>query len=126
MNYQHEKYSNIYAAGAAVSVTAPWQTPVAVGVPRNGLPAEIMASIGAHNIARQVRGEKPDQERGVGDVPGVYVMDTGKSGVMILSDKLLPPRKHELVIPGPEGHWAKVGFEKYYLWKMRHGHVGLP
>jgi len=45
---------------------------------------------------------------------------------MIFSDKMLPPRKHELLIPGPQGHWAKLAFEKYYLWKMKNGYVSLP
>jgi hypothetical protein len=27
---------------------------------------------------------------------------------------------------GPQAHWAKVAFEKYYLWKMRQGLVQLP
>jgi sulfide:quinone oxidoreductase len=53
-------------------------------------------------------------------------MDAGNIGVMILSDKMLPPRKFELLIPGPQAHWAKVAFEKYYLWKMEHGLVQLP
>jgi sulfide:quinone oxidoreductase len=31
-----------------------------------------------------------------------------------------------VLIPGPQNHAIKVGFEKYSLWKMEHGHVGLP
>ena len=30
------------------------------------------------------------------------------------------------MIPGPQSHAAKIAFEKYFLWKMRHGYVGLP
>jgi sulfide:quinone oxidoreductase len=26
----------------------------------------------------------------------------------------------------PQSHAAKVAFEKYFLWKTRHGYVGLP
>jgi sulfide:quinone oxidoreductase len=29
-------------------------------------------------------------------------------------------------VPGPQNHAFKLAFEKYYLWKMRAGHVGLP
>jgi sulfide:quinone oxidoreductase len=53
-------------------------------------------------------------------------MDAGNNGVMILADHMLPPRKHGVLIPGPQNHAIKVGFEKYSLWKMEHGHVGLP
>lgn len=124
--YQHERFENIYAAGVAVAVTVPWQTPLAVGVPKTGYPAETMAKIAAHNIAAQIRGEPAQEEKEFGEIPALCVMDAGNMGVLILSDKMLPPRKFELLIPGPQAHWAKVAFEKYYLWKMRQGAVQLP
>jgi sulfide:quinone oxidoreductase len=46
--------------------------------------------------------------------------------VIILADKMLPPRKHGVLIPGPQAHAMKLAFEKYFLWKTRHGYVGLP
>jgi sulfide:quinone oxidoreductase len=54
------------------------------------------------------------------------MMDAGNNGVMILADHMLPPRKAAVMIPGPQVHAMKVGFEKYYLWKSRHGYVRLP
>jgi sulfide:quinone oxidoreductase len=45
---------------------------------------------------------------------------------LILADKLLPPRKNGLLIPGPQSHLMKLAFEKYFLWKARHGYVNLP
>jgi sulfide:quinone oxidoreductase len=56
----------------------------------------------------------------------VCVMDAGNNGVIILADKMLPPRKHGVLIPGPQAHAMKLGFEKYFLWKMKHGQVRLP
>jgi sulfide:quinone oxidoreductase len=53
-------------------------------------------------------------------------MDAGNNGVVILADKMLPPRKHGVLVPGPQAHLMKLGFEKYFLWKMRHGYVHLP
>jgi len=53
-------------------------------------------------------------------------MDAGNMGVMIFSEKMLPPRKHELLIPGPQAHWAKLAFEKYYIWKMKNGYISMP
>jgi hypothetical protein len=50
----------------------------------------------------------------------------GNNGVMILADHMLPPRKAAVMIPGPQTHAMKVAFEKYYLWKSRHGYVRLP
>jgi sulfide:quinone oxidoreductase len=53
-------------------------------------------------------------------------MDAGNNGVIILADRMLPPRKHGVLIPGPQAHLMKLGFEKYFLWKSRHGYVQLP
>ena len=54
------------------------------------------------------------------------MMDAGSNGVMILADHMLPPRKAAVMIPGPEVHAMKVAFEKYFLWKSRHGYIRLP
>ena len=80
----------------------------------------------ARNIAAQVRGEAADRAQAFGDIPAVCVMDAGNNGVIILADKMLPPRKHGVLIPGPQAHLMKLGFEKYFLWKMRNGHTQLP
>lgn len=124
--YEHAKAKGVYAAGVAVQVTPPWQTPIATGVPKTGFPAEVMAKIAAHNIEADMKGETKIKEKNFGKIPAVCVMDAGNMGVMILGDAMLPPRKHEMLIPGPQAHWMKVGFEKYFLWKMRHGYVGMP
>lgn len=124
--YQHRDFSDIYAAGIAVAVSVSWQTPLSVGVPKTGYPAETMAKVAAQNIAAQIKGDPPHEEKEFGEIPALCIMDAGNMGVLILSDKMLPPRKFELLIPGPQAHWAKVAFEKYYLWKMQHGLVQLP
>lgn len=124
--YQSVTYDDIYGIGAAAAVEAPWQTPTPVGVPKTGFPTEVMARAAVRNIAAQVRGEPPTEEKPFGAIPAVCVMDAGNNGVLILADRMLPPRKHGVLIPGPQAHLMKLGFEKYYLWKMRHGYVGLP
>lgn len=30
------------------------------------------------------------------------------------------------MIPGPQSHAAKLTFERYFLWRTRHGYVKLP
>lgn len=80
----------------------------------------------ARNIAAQVRGEVPSDHKAFGEIPAVCVMDAGNNGVMTLADRMLPPRKGGLLISGPQSHAAKLAFEKYCLWKTRHGHVQLP
>jgi len=124
--YQSEKYDDVYAVGVAAAVDVPWQTPTPVGIPKTGFPTEVMAHIAADNIASQVRGEMPTRGQAFGDIKAVCVMDAGNNGVIILADKMLPPRKHGVLIPGPQAHLMKLGFEKYFLWKMRNGYVQLP
>ena len=46
-------------------------TPVPVGVPKTGFPAETMAHVAATNIASQIRGEEPTKEESFGDIPAV-------------------------------------------------------
>ncbi|HEX8974967.1 MAG TPA: FAD-dependent oxidoreductase [Solirubrobacteraceae bacterium] len=124
--YQTIDHPNVYAVGIATAVNAPWTSANAVGVPKTGFPAETMAQVAASNIAAQIRGEQPTREENFGDIPAVCIMDAGNNGVLILADKMLPPRKHGVMIPGPQSHAAKIAFEKYFLWKARHGYVKLP
>jgi sulfide:quinone oxidoreductase len=124
--YQSEKYDDIYAVGVAAAVDVPWQTPTPVGIPKTGFPTEVMAHTAASNIAAQIKGNAPTITKAFGDIKAVCVMDAGNNGVIILADKMLPPRKHGVLIPGPQAHLMKLGFEKYFLWKMRHGYVQLP
>ncbi|MGL5865163.1 MAG: NAD(P)/FAD-dependent oxidoreductase [Dermatophilaceae bacterium] len=124
--YQSATYDDIYGIGAAAAVEAPWQTPTPVGIPKTGFPTEVQARVAVRNIAAQVRGEQPTETKLFGDIPAVCVMDAGNNGVLILADRMLPPRTHGVLVPGPQAHLMKLGFEKYYLWKMRHGYVGLP
>ena len=124
--YQSEKYDQVYAVGVAAAVTVPWTTAVPVGVPKTGFPTEQQAHVAARNIAAQVRGEVPGAHKAFGDIPAVCVMDAGNNGVVILADKMLPPRKHGVLIPGPQAHAFKLAFERYFLWKNKHGYVGLP
>lgn len=124
--YQSEAYDDLYAVGVAAAVEVPWTTATPVGIPKTGFPSEQQAHTAAVNIATQIRGEEPAAHKAFGDIPAVCVMDAGNNGVVILADKMLPPRKHGVLIPGPHAHAMKLGFEKYFLWKMKHGQVRLP
>jgi sulfide:quinone oxidoreductase len=124
--YQSEKYDDVYVVGIAAAVDVPWQTAVPVGIPKTGYPTEVQAHTAATNIAAQIRGEVPSSEKPFADIPAVCVMDAGNNGVIILADRMLPPRRHGVLIPGPQSHAMKLAFEKYFLWKMRHGYVQLP
>ena len=95
------------------------------GRPKTGWMSEVMAKVAAHNIAAEITG-KPPKELPFPNINALCVMDAGQQGVIMLSDRVFRPRKYEILIPGPSSHWAKLVFEKYYLWKMRSGLVELP
>ena len=51
------------------------------------------------------------------------ILDAGSTGIIMLSDRILAPRKHQWLIPGPEAHLVKVAFEKFFLASRWRGHV---
>lgn len=123
--YRHVKYPNIFAAGVAVAVNPPAPTPVPAGVPKTGYMSEVMAKVAAKNIVAEIKGgakvEKPFPT-----IDALCILDAGNMGVIMITDRIFAPRKRQWLIPGPWGHWAKLAFEKYFLWKMRNGRVDLP
>lgn len=124
--YQAVGHDKVYAVGIAAAVEVPWHTALPVGIPKTGFPTERMAHVAARNIAAQIRGEEPRAHKAFEDIPALCVMDAGRNGVVILADKMLPPRHHGVLVPGPHAHAMKIAFEKYFLWKARHGYVNLP
>src|ERR1700751_3588906 len=112
-----------WASPPPPAVAVACQTATPVGIPKTGFPTERMAHVAARNIAAPIQGGAPASHEAFGDMPAVCVMDAGNNGVIILADKMLPPRKHGVLIPGPQAHAMKLGFEKYFLWKARHGYV---
>ncbi|MBJ8341291.1 FAD-dependent oxidoreductase [Antrihabitans sp. YC3-6] len=124
--YQSKSFPEIYAVGIAAQVPMPWHTAVPIGVPKTGFPTDAMAKIAARNIASTIKGEPQRAHKEFAEMLAVCMLDAGNSGVMILADHILPPRKAGVLIPGPEIHAMKLAFEKYFLWKSRHGYVRLP
>jgi sulfide:quinone oxidoreductase len=120
--YQTDAYPEVYAAGVAVHVESPETTRVPCGVPKTGYLCEEMARVVAHNIVARIVGDPL-----IGLLPGRIdaksVLDAGDDGVIPASDHFLEPRDHAWLIPGPEAHWAKLAFEKYFLTTHKQGVV---
>jgi sulfide:quinone oxidoreductase len=124
--YQHRRYPHIFAAGIAIDVPVPFATPVAVGVPKTGYPADVAGKTVGENIARLIRSDARLKERPFARIPGLCVMDAGHKEVVIVSNHLLKPRQFAVMIPNPIYDEGKRLFEKYFLWKTRHGYSFLP
>ena len=119
--YRHKQYPEVYAAGVAVFVPPADETEVPCGVPKTGYPSEVMAKTAAANIAADINGgERKTMPFSL--IHAYCIMDTGNMGMLILGDHMVGARHLEFIIPGPQAHWAKLAFEKYFLYTRKHGH----
>ncbi len=115
---QNPKYPNVFGVGVCVAITPVGPTPVPCGVPKTGFMIESMVTATALNIGQLLRGEKPNHQ---GTWNAVCLADFGDSGVAFVAQPQIPPRNVNWSSSGKWVHAAKLGFEKYFLRKMRKG-----
>jgi sulfide:quinone oxidoreductase len=118
---QHQRnpgYPEIFAIGVCVAIPPTGPTPVPVGVPKTGFMIESMVTATALNIGALLRGERP---RAQATWNAVCLADFGDSGVAFVAQPQIPPRNVNWASKGVWVHLAKVGFEKYFLRKIRSG-----
>lgn len=115
---RNPKYPNVFAVGVCVAIPPMGPTPVPCGVPKTGFMIESMVTATAHNIGNLVRGRAPDQ---VGTWNAVCLADFGDSGIAFVAQPQIPPRNVNWSSSGKWVHLAKIGFEKYFLRKLRKG-----
>jgi len=115
---QNPKYPNVFGVGVCVAIAPVGPTPVPCGVPKTGFMIESMVTATALNIGQKLRGEKPNHQ---GTWNAVCLADFGDSGVAFVAQPQIPPRNVNWSSSGKWVHAAKIGFEKYFLRKMRKG-----
>lgn len=111
-------FRNIFAVGVGVAIPPMGPTPVPVGVPKTGFMIESMVTATAHNIASLLKGEEPSE---VGTWNAVCLADFGDGGIAFVAQPQIPPRNVNWSSQGKWVHYAKIGFEKYFLRKIRMG-----
>lgn len=112
------KYPKIFAAGVCVAIPPVEATPVPTGAPKTGFMIESMVTTIVRNIQAELEGETPDYE---GTWNAVCLADMGDTGAAFVALPQIPPRNVTWTKVGKWVHLAKVGFEKYFLYKMRNG-----
>lgn len=121
--YRHTKYRNIFVVGVAMAIAPPEPTPVPTGVPKTGYMTQKMAKTAAATIVSDIRNETPPTPR---ELSVVCLMDMGNTAALMKAEPVLPPRERSVTKEGMRYKLLKLGFEKYFLWKMKHGMSNLP
>jgi len=111
-------YPEIFGIGVCVAIPPTGPTPVPVGVPKTGFMIESMVTATALNIGALLRGKQP-KSRATWNA--VCLADFGDSGVAFVAQPQIPPRNVNWASKGLWVHYAKVGFEKYFMGKVRSG-----
>jgi sulfide:quinone oxidoreductase len=115
---RNPKYPNIFATGVCVAIPPMGPTPVPCGVPKTGFMIESMVTATALNLGQILKGQEPDN---VGTWNAICLADFGDGGVAFVAQPQIPPRNVNWASEGKWVHAAKIGFEKYFMRKMRKG-----
>jgi sulfide:quinone oxidoreductase len=115
---RNPNFPNVMALGVCVAIPPTGKTPVPVGVPKTGFMIESMVTAIAHNLKALVDGQAATAEA---TWNAFCLADFGDGGVVFVAQPQIPPRNVNWSASGSWVHLAKVGFEKYFLSKVRRG-----
>ena len=111
-------FPEIFSVGVCVAIPPIGKTAVPVGVPKTGFMIESMVTAVTHNIALLLEGKQPDAQA---TWNAVCLADFGDGGIAFVAQPQIPPRNVNWSSSGKWVHAAKIGFEKYFLHKIRTG-----
>lgn len=112
------KYANIFAAGVCVAIPPVETTPVPTGAPKTGYMIETMVTAIVKNITAEMEGAEAKYK---GSWNAICLADMGTTGAAFVALPQMPPRNVNWFKKGKWVHMAKIAFERYFLYKMRHG-----
>jgi sulfide:quinone oxidoreductase len=112
------KYPNIYSAGVCIAIPPVEVTPVPTGAPKTGYMIETMVTAIVKNIAAELAGQPVTAK---GSWNAICLADMGSTGAVFVALPQIPPRNVNWFKKGRWVHWAKVLFEKYFIYKMKQG-----
>ena len=109
---------DIFALGVCIAIPPVGPTLVPVGVPKTGFMIESMSAAIAGNLNDLLQGRQPQHKASWN---AICLADFGDGGVAFIAQPQIPPRNVNWSAEGRWVHYAKVGFEKYFLRKVRLG-----
>lgn len=122
--FRHTEIDSIYAAGVDIAIKPPHETLVPAGVPKTGHMSEIMGRTAAQNITADLQGGER-KSLPLGDLEAICVLDAGNSGIIFKADHVLGNPEHPRVMAGPQAHWAKLAFERFFMESRKRGIAAL-
>ncbi|OIR17793.1 NADH dehydrogenase-like protein [mine drainage metagenome] len=115
-----KKYRNIFSAGVCVAIPPVEVTPIPTGAPKTGYMIESMVTAIAHNIEADLTGKVADAK---GTWNAICLADMGNTAAVFVALPQIPPRNVNWIKKGRWVHWAKIAFEKYFIYKMKKGNT---
>jgi sulfide:quinone oxidoreductase len=115
---RNPKHPNVYGVGVCVAIPPVEATPVPTGAPKTGYMIESMVTATAHNIREVIDGKQPTHRA---TWNAVCLADMGDTGIAFVALPQIPPRNVNWFAEGKWVHLAKIGFEKYFIRKMKKG-----
>ena len=115
---RNPKYRNVFGLGVCIAIPPTGPTPLPVGVPKTGFMIESMVTAIAQNLKEIFAGAEPTHEA---TWNAICLADFGDGGVAFVAKPQIPPRNTNWSSEGKWVHLAKIGFEKYFLRKVRKG-----
>lgn len=109
-------YPNVYAAGICVAQPSFAPTPVPVGPPESVYSIQNQVDTVTHNIIAAIKKEAPTSA-----LPqrAKWLSDLGETGAAHLAEPQIPLRNINRIKQGRWVHLAKVGFEQYFINKIK-------
>jgi sulfide:quinone oxidoreductase len=117
-NQRNPAFPNIFGLGVCVAIPPVGKTAVPVGVPKTGFMIESMVTAIAENLKALLAGRPATAEA---TWNAICLADFGDGGVAFIAQPEIPPRNLNWSAEGRWVHLAKVGFEKYFMHKIRSG-----
>jgi len=119
--HQHNPtYPEIYSVGVCVAIPPVGSTVVPCGTPKTGYMIESMVTAVAHNIQDALEGREPSHSA---TWNAFCLADFGDGGVAFVALPQIPPRNTNWSGSGKWVHLAKIGFEKYFMRKVKSGNI---
>lgn len=115
---RNPRYPEIYGVGVCIAIPPVEATPLPVGAPKTGYMIESMATATVDNIKTAIDGQPPYAKA---TWNAICLADMGSTGAAFVAMPQIPPRNTAWMKKGRWVHYAKIGFEKYFIYKMKRG-----